>query len=493
MLVRRSRPALTRDQPSGDTPRWSRRSDFLYAQLRFMQISSRLSAVFGKPVAELTADDIVLAVGNHVCEAGDLEWKSVLYGRSDKDKYELAKDVAALANAAGGIIVLGVEELDACADTTKPVELSGAEEARMQQICNSQVFPYIIGLDIRQLELSASPGRGFFLIVVPRSADAPHAVAKTAETFCYPVRDGLTIRYLREAEIGARYRDRYVARSALASALQKVHDEGQARVSRSSPWLAVSLYPALPADNPSGSTSIGSAVGLAHSWQRYTAPPTFSLKDFHGVPGVRRAILTSDRPYGGVTRSPTAQLHFNGAGFAAAPVSPAQDPLLPHEDIQGASPLAQDLLELQAMALVSLLANYAAHAGAGGDCEIQTQLLLADHPLHPPALPSAVAMFAPDFFVGSNSRDTYAHVPQSLIMTTRPVATALTGNLDELAGDMRAVVQSAHALATDILNQFAIADPCVLRADGQLNTEFIIAKYQAEVSGWAVRHLAGDA
>jgi len=41
-------------------------------------------------------------ISNQVAESFDLDFKSEMYGTSDKDKRDAATDVAALANTAGG-------------------------------------------------------------------------------------------------------------------------------------------------------------------------------------------------------------------------------------------------------------------------------------------------------------------------------------------------------------------------------------------------------
>jgi predicted HTH transcriptional regulator len=68
------------------------------------QLGSRIESVTFEQVSDL----VVIQVP----EAFDLDFKSQLYGRADKDRRELAADVAALANTSGGLIVLGIEEDD---------------------------------------------------------------------------------------------------------------------------------------------------------------------------------------------------------------------------------------------------------------------------------------------------------------------------------------------------------------------------------------------
>jgi schlafen family protein len=78
--------------------------------------SRRLEQLLGAPIADLTAAHLHAAVEARVVEGHDLDWKHDLYGGADSGKRQLSADVAALANTAGGLIVLGIaEDAHACA------------------------------------------------------------------------------------------------------------------------------------------------------------------------------------------------------------------------------------------------------------------------------------------------------------------------------------------------------------------------------------------
>lgn len=108
-------------------------------------------------------------------ETSTLEWKEQLPDASDRQKHELAKDVAGLANLDGGDLVFGVAEAAAQAERLAPIsgETADAAERRIRQILDSAVEPKIVGIDVRSIPVSG----GFVLIVrVPSSFDGPHAV-----------------------------------------------------------------------------------------------------------------------------------------------------------------------------------------------------------------------------------------------------------------------------------------------------------------------------
>ena len=112
-----------------------------------------------------------------VTESAELDFKGEPYQLEDeRGKLELAKDVAALANAGGGIIVIGVR-------TTLP-ETSRVEVARdirlipvsvvdlrqCRNLARSRVYPDVGGLDVAFHSSSHDPTRGLLAIDVPPQA-----------------------------------------------------------------------------------------------------------------------------------------------------------------------------------------------------------------------------------------------------------------------------------------------------------------------------------
>jgi Schlafen, AlbA_2 len=104
--------------------------------------SRRLQAIFGVPLDDLQYEHLEALVPNQVSEAFDLDFKGSLYGNADKDRRDLATDVAALANTAGGLLVLGIaEDRQARAVAAPGVAVSDAEIRRILQIVGSLVVP----------------------------------------------------------------------------------------------------------------------------------------------------------------------------------------------------------------------------------------------------------------------------------------------------------------------------------------------------------------
>ena len=92
----------------------------------------RVLNVAADSLEEAVFDDLVT---NAVVEHQRLEYKSQLPGTSPDDRREFARDVAAMANGGGGIIVMGIEDdANDAATRITPVGLGG-EVTRLSQIC----------------------------------------------------------------------------------------------------------------------------------------------------------------------------------------------------------------------------------------------------------------------------------------------------------------------------------------------------------------------
>ena len=206
--------------------------------------SARLRDVLGAEVDELTFEHIVGLVASQVVESFDLDFKRDTYASSDGGKKALAIDVAALANAAGGVIVLGVDEDDqARASATQGVDASDGEIRRLVQTIAAGVAP-LPPFDVIAVA-GVGDALGFIVIAVARSVLAPHAVVQH-DTLRYPLRTGTTTRYLSEPEVAAAYRDRWASATARLERADTVEAGVTERLDPDNPWVVVSLVPENP-------------------------------------------------------------------------------------------------------------------------------------------------------------------------------------------------------------------------------------------------------
>jgi hypothetical protein len=107
-------------------------------------------------------------------EGLELEFKGSPYRLDvDAEKFELGKDVSGLANAEGGVIVIGVrtkrhlESPVDVADDVRPIPRDRLDEARHAAVLNDRVYPRIEGLAVRYHESQDDPAVGLLSIDVP--------------------------------------------------------------------------------------------------------------------------------------------------------------------------------------------------------------------------------------------------------------------------------------------------------------------------------------
>ncbi|MDJ0752320.1 MAG: ATP-binding protein [Ardenticatenaceae bacterium] len=117
-------------------------------------------------------------------ESLTLEYKSAeaLYEGNGREK-EIAKDVSAMANSAGGIIIYGISEhqdrlLRFRPHQLTPVDRTICSKETLEQIISSNIQPRISGIKIFPVPLSSSLHHVAYVVRVPQS-DTVHQVART--------------------------------------------------------------------------------------------------------------------------------------------------------------------------------------------------------------------------------------------------------------------------------------------------------------------------
>ncbi len=131
-------------------------------------------------MASVTYADVDDLVAQQEPEDDWLDYKAGLYGRSDSEKKDFAKDVAALANTRGGWIVLGVA-VDAgnthLPDRMSPFSVSNEDEEgrRLRQMARSSIDPPV-DVEVRFVPDPVGSGEGVMVIRVPEGWGQPHMV-----------------------------------------------------------------------------------------------------------------------------------------------------------------------------------------------------------------------------------------------------------------------------------------------------------------------------
>ena len=127
-----------------------------------------------------TIEDLQSLIDNEIEESTVLEYKSSFsLDKENKEnkkwKVELAKDVSAMANAIGGIIIYGIGEKEISkdhkvADELVPISYTEMSKERLSQLLSANIQPIIDNIEIKVIPNDANSG--FFIVQIPQSNTA---------------------------------------------------------------------------------------------------------------------------------------------------------------------------------------------------------------------------------------------------------------------------------------------------------------------------------
>lgn len=169
----------------------------------------------GKSLDQLTSEDIGALIPD-VAEGRRIDYKESMPGDGERAVRDFLKDVCAMANAAGGYLVFGIdEERDGDGNskgTPKSVVGVGevntdVETLKWQQRINQNIEPTVIGHRIRFIDGFADE-KSVMLVYVPKSLLSPHRVTYQGKRDFYVRHDRgnmlMEIDELRSAFVDAR-------------------------------------------------------------------------------------------------------------------------------------------------------------------------------------------------------------------------------------------------------------------------------------------------
>ncbi|MFD4563723.1 helix-turn-helix domain-containing protein [Streptomyces sp. NPDC058467] len=213
---------------------------------------TRIHQELSLPPGPLTFHMIERATKEIDGERDDLDWKRELPKKPEAGAWsEFAKDVAAMANARGGLLVYGVR--NDC--TLTGVDSDAVPTEHLYKWLRAHTQPFVGGVDIYSLR-SADAARTVLVVDVPASPMAPHFVLGTSsrdkeqQAFAVPARFTDHTTWLSEHEIERAYRDRFTrqveASKALDQHLAETREVVLAEGDPSSAWLIVVSRPSRP-------------------------------------------------------------------------------------------------------------------------------------------------------------------------------------------------------------------------------------------------------
>lgn len=414
---------------------------------------TRLHEHCGHRPGSLTYDMVATAVADQLAESDDLDWKEELpsFARTPGIWNEFAKDVAAMANARGGLLVYGVSDQIELVG----VDLAGADRKQMLSALRNGIQPYISGVDFIELTAPGGSGPDGLVVDVPPSEMAPHfqygweQKDKDRVTFNAPYRTNDDTIYMTEHQVGRAYRERCARQDAADALLQaRLAETTEVVLSESEgtpAWLVVTARLTRPIPRMVPAPTRAEARDVLPQ----AVKTAERVKDAFAGPAVLSDVLSNDMRVGlrrwvdssflvpdrrGCGRGVMVELHHDGTVTVSADLSHG----LEHGDGIAVNTQVLDVVVLEALVLADTFRRRLA-ADSPVDLTAIVATANTDHRLLP---------FGNGF--GAYAPMPNARHPRRLL----PASTELAPNADD-----ETLRESARELASGLLHQFGINPP----------------------------------
>jgi hypothetical protein len=427
----------------------------------------RLRALLGPNLDNVLAEDLLKLIG--LVEDTDLEFKLQPWESTEGGSKECALDFADKANANGALLIVGVEEDgEGRASRLAPVAPGNDDLGlRVHQIVAQRVSPPLL-VSHRWVEVE---GGQVHLFAVAPTTRTPHGVAVGGSALRYPVRSGVTRRYLTEPEIADRYHRRFLAATDRERHRGAVHGQALGLVPDKSAdaepwsWLVVSAVPEFPGQ-------LALRRELANEYQSWinaalTEFPTFGRNTTaHITPGFRRLMMHDD-----LNRS-SLELYSTG-GFLGLDGDGAV--ILGHLGGRGSVGTTKDTSMVYDEHLIGdiinslgVLAKHAALTGAVGYLSITAEVV-SEKPM----------------LIGQYRGNWTGQFEGTRAVLSSTGRSEHVGSIDDLVQPGPGRVALARLLALDLLSAFGMADVQQITENGEFAIDRFIADRHQKVKNWA--------
>lgn len=283
-----------------------------------------LHRLLGRQPSPLTDEILSAAVEAGIGETDDLDWKRELPPARELPKTDFPKDIAAMANSGGGLIVYGVEEQQKAATGRADTgDLTEVHERSLHSAAITAITPPVFGLEI--FRLGTEPRA--VAVVVPASVDGPHLVYK-GEYFGAPIRNNADTVWMKEREIAAMYRARFEEQRKSNKAIETLYAEAaEGRDTANRAWLIAVAHPRIPGalvrptrEDAQAIFKQAEPITLSYSIHNGIRPLE-SIDRLNPRPGLRRWVAPSTASGEGTRwREAWASVHHDGSVTLAAAV-----------------------------------------------------------------------------------------------------------------------------------------------------------------------------
>lgn len=272
----------------------------------------------GRDPEPLTINFLDAAVEAILEEKADLDFKLDPPSASALAQSDLAKDLAAMANSGGGMLVFGIRDNGSRAAEAPGVspDFSADTYVRdLRRVALNRVSPPILNLAVHTF----TDGRRYGLaVVVPTTNEAPHLIF-VGDSFRAPYRNGPDTAWMTERMLESAYRARFNARSERKSELREILGQAIRPEPDGALWIGAIARPVGEATysqrlaREQVQAVLDGALKLADSWVHVKVHPLEWLDRSNPRPGLRRWVAGFGRS-GETTRWREAQAQIFDSG-----------------------------------------------------------------------------------------------------------------------------------------------------------------------------------
>lgn len=202
-----------------------------------------LHRALGLSAGPITDEMVTQTVTNSIPESESLDFKRSLPPKESLVQSDVKKDLAAMANYGGGVLVYGVTDNNSQAGDRYDIgEVDDNYIQAYKRVAYNHVTPPLHNVEL--IPLGSEDGPRALVVVVPTSQQVPHMLFDKDRKFRVPVRHGADTGWLSESEIARLYQQRFATSRKQREMLLDLYERTNDMAASDGYWAVAVARPA---------------------------------------------------------------------------------------------------------------------------------------------------------------------------------------------------------------------------------------------------------